>query len=233
MRARIGWWLGDLDDDERWNTKALEVAREIGRKDLEASAVRRARELGDRAARPRSRRPARRGGARARRGERQHHRPRLGARLAGADRLAPRPARRGCGGAGCRRRSSSPSRVTPGRSPASNNHFGWVERRRGDLPAADRRFRDAIRILKPLEDRGTLCESQRGLAQVLVCAGEDRRGRAVRARSARDRRPARHDLPRDDADGARDRARRAGPRRGGRGAAARGGRRGRRASRCC
>ena len=38
-RARIGWWLGDLDDDERWNTKALEVAREIGRKDLEASAA--------------------------------------------------------------------------------------------------------------------------------------------------------------------------------------------------
>jgi tetratricopeptide (TPR) repeat protein len=49
-----------------------------------------------------------------------------------------------------------------------NNHFGWVERRRGDLPAAERRFRDAIRILKPLEDRGTLCESQRGLAQILV-----------------------------------------------------------------
>src|SRR5918995_142712 len=38
-RARIGWWLGDLDDDERWNMKALEVAREIGRKDLEASAA--------------------------------------------------------------------------------------------------------------------------------------------------------------------------------------------------
>ena len=49
-----------------------------------------------------------------------------------------------------------------------NNHFGWVERRRGDLPAAERRFRDAIRILKPLVDRGTLCESQRGLAQILV-----------------------------------------------------------------
>ena len=48
-----------------------------------------------------------------------------------------------------------------------SNHFGWVERRRG-LHAADRRFRDAIRILKPLEDNGTLCESQRGLAQVLV-----------------------------------------------------------------
>src|SRR4029450_2858899 len=44
----------------------------------------------------------------------------------------------------------------------------WGERRRGAPPPPDRRFRDAIRILKPLEDRGTLCESQRGLAQVLV-----------------------------------------------------------------
>ena len=47
-----------------------------------------------------------------------------------------------------------------------------MERRRGDLVAADRRFRDAIRILKPLEERGTLCESQRGLAHVLVARGK-------------------------------------------------------------
>ncbi|MBA2384852.1 MAG: tetratricopeptide repeat protein, partial [Actinobacteria bacterium] len=53
-----------------------------------------------------------------------------------------------------------------------HNHRGWVERRRGDLAAAERRFRDAIRILKPVEDRGTLCESQRGLAQVLVARGK-------------------------------------------------------------
>ena len=39
MRARIGWWLGDLDDDQRWIGKALDVAREIGRKDLEASSA--------------------------------------------------------------------------------------------------------------------------------------------------------------------------------------------------
>ena len=54
-----------------------------------------------------------------------------------------------------------------------------------------RRFRDAIRILKPLEDRGTLCESQRGLAQVLVSPEEDRRGGALRARGPRDRRAPR------------------------------------------
>src|SRR5205823_6054973 len=29
-------------------------------------------------------------------------------------------------------------------------------------------LREAIRLLKPLEDRGALCESQRGLAEVLI-----------------------------------------------------------------
>ena len=66
-----------------------------------------------------------------------------------------------------------------------NNHYGWVERRRGDLPAADRRFRDAIRILKPLEDRGTLCESQRGLAQVLVVLKKIDEAERTRSRRAR------------------------------------------------
>ena len=224
-RARIGWWLGDLDDDERWNTKALEVAREIGRKDLEASRRRRARELGDRAARPRSRRCGswRRRSSSPRRAAtspssagRSSRRPGSTHCAAGSTRLRP---------GSHRRRSSSPSPATQWALARVNNHFGWVERRRGDLPAAERRFRDAIRILKPLEDRGTLCESQRGLAQILVVAEEGRRGGALRARGPRDRRPPRHDLPRDDPDGARDRAGRPGPRRGGRGAAARGGRR--------
>ena len=44
--------------------------------------------------------------------------------------------------------------------------------RRGDLAAAEQLFRESIRILKPLEDRGTLCESQRSLAQVLVEQGK-------------------------------------------------------------
>ena len=118
-RARIGWWLGDLDDDERWIGKALEVAREIGRKDLEANA---ADELAssaiarldlDRASRLVAR------GAGARGGERQHHGARLGARLAGAHRRAAGPPRRGDGRARRAPRSSSPSPETPGRWPAS------------------------------------------------------------------------------------------------------------------
>ncbi len=48
------------------------------------------------------------------------------------------------------------------------NAAARLSRRRGDYDTAERRFREAIRILQGLEDRGTLCESQRGLAQTLV-----------------------------------------------------------------
>jgi tetratricopeptide (TPR) repeat protein len=47
-----------------------------------------------------------------------------------------------------------------------------VVRRRGDLDEAEKLSREAIRILKPLEDRGTLCEVQRFLAEVLLEQGK-------------------------------------------------------------
>ena len=43
-----------------------------------------------------------------------------------------------------------------------------VRRRRGEVEEAEKLAREAIRILKPLEDRGTLCEVQRFLAEVLL-----------------------------------------------------------------
>jgi predicted ATPase/class 3 adenylate cyclase len=43
--------------------------------------------------------------------------------------------------------------------------------RKTSLAEAERHFREAIRILKPLEDRGTLCEVQRSLAEVLLEQG--------------------------------------------------------------
>jgi tetratricopeptide (TPR) repeat protein len=51
-------------------------------------------------------------------------------------------------------------------------HLGWVNWRKGDAGAAERHFRDAIRILKPIEDRAALCEVQRGLAQLLLERGK-------------------------------------------------------------
>ncbi len=44
----------------------------------------------------------------------------------------------------------------------------WQE---GELGRSERLYREAIRVLTSLEDRGTLCESQRQLAQVLLEQG--------------------------------------------------------------
>jgi len=45
----------------------------------------------------------------------------------------------------------------------------WAKR---DLPRAERLLRDAIRILSAVQDRGTLCESQRMLGEVLLEEGK-------------------------------------------------------------
>jgi tetratricopeptide (TPR) repeat protein len=49
--------------------------------------------------------------------------------------------------------------------------LGDIALERGDLDDAARLARESIRVLKPLEDRGTLCESQRLLADALVRQG--------------------------------------------------------------
>jgi len=171
MRARIGWWLGDLDDDERWIGKALEVAREIGRKDLEANAV---DELASSAI---ARLDLDRAGALVtdalELAEESGNITALGWALVSEARI---DALRGLVDQAAAELSQAEELFSQSGNAWAlarvSNHYGWVERRRGDLTAADRRFRDAIRILKPLEDRGTLCESQRGLAQVLVVTGK-------------------------------------------------------------
>jgi predicted ATPase/class 3 adenylate cyclase len=51
------------------------------------------------------------------------------------------------------------------------NFAGWTARHKGELEKAERLFRDSIRILAPLEDRATLCETQRSLAELLLSQG--------------------------------------------------------------
>ena len=51
------------------------------------------------------------------------------------------------------------------------NYAGQVARKRGKSERAEKLFRESIRILQPIEDRATLCESQRGLAELLVELG--------------------------------------------------------------
>ena len=170
-RARIGWWLGDLDDDERWIGKALEVAREIGRKDLEANA---ADELASSAiARLDLDRAEPLVAEALELAEESGNITALGWALVSQARIDALRGRLDEAAAGLDRAEELFSQSGNAWALARvSNHHGWVERRRGDLAAAERRFRDAIRILKPLEDRGTLCESQRGLAQVLVARGK-------------------------------------------------------------
>jgi class 3 adenylate cyclase/tetratricopeptide (TPR) repeat protein len=50
--------------------------------------------------------------------------------------------------------------------------IGRLVARRGEIAEAERLFRESIGILKPLEDRGTLCEVQRSLAEVLLQQGK-------------------------------------------------------------
>ena len=171
MRARIGWWLGDLDDDERWTGKALEVARQIGRKDLEASA---ADELASSAiARLDLDRAASLVREAVELAEESGNITALGWALVSQARIDALRGRLDEAAVGLDQAEEHFSQSGNAWALARvSNHYGWVERRRGDLIAAERRFRDAIRILQPLEDRGTLCESQRGLAQVLVARGK-------------------------------------------------------------
>jgi class 3 adenylate cyclase/tetratricopeptide (TPR) repeat protein len=171
VRARIGWWLGDVEDDERWITKALEVAREIGRKDLEATA---ADELASAAIARLDLERARRLAAEALElAEESGNITALGWALVSQARIDALLGRLNEASAALVRAEDLFSQSGSAWALARvHNYFGWVERRRGDLAAAERHFRDAIRILKPVEDRGTLCESQRGLAQVLVVRGK-------------------------------------------------------------
>ncbi len=50
--------------------------------------------------------------------------------------------------------------------------IGELLERRGEVKEAEKRFRQGIRILQPLEDRGTLCEVQRSLAENLLAQGK-------------------------------------------------------------
>ena len=50
--------------------------------------------------------------------------------------------------------------------------IGRLVAQRGNVPEGEKLFREAIRILQPLEDRGTLCEVQRSLAEALLEQGK-------------------------------------------------------------
>jgi tetratricopeptide (TPR) repeat protein len=169
-RAMIAWWLGDLDENEHYARLARDVARSLGRRDLEASALdylagshivrldletatellAAAIELSTASGNPVSRAWAL---------YTQSRISELQGDLDQAERAADE-AREAFAQAGV---SWGFGRVL--------NRLGWIARKRGDLKASERWFREAIQVMKGIEDRGTLCESQRALAQLLVQLG--------------------------------------------------------------
>jgi tetratricopeptide (TPR) repeat protein len=169
-RAMIAWWLGDLDENEHYARLARDVARSLGRRDLEAGALdylagshivrldletatellASAIELSTASGNPVSRAWAL---------YTQSRISELQGDLDQAERAADE-AREAFAQAGV---SWGFGRVL--------NRLGWIARKRGDLKASERWFREAIQVMKGIEDRGTLCESQRALAQLLVQLG--------------------------------------------------------------
>jgi class 3 adenylate cyclase/tetratricopeptide (TPR) repeat protein len=171
VSATIARWQGEINHQEHYTREALELARELGRRDLEAEATRdlahaqlermrfdeagelveRALELAEES-----------GGIVARAqalAEAGHFRSQQGD-LAAARQLLEQ-ARALFAEAG--------ATLQVGRTLKT---LADVEIERGNPAAAEKLLRESIRMLKPIEDRGTLCESQRALADALVAQGK-------------------------------------------------------------
>jgi class 3 adenylate cyclase/tetratricopeptide (TPR) repeat protein len=169
-RASIAWARGDLAKEEQLMLEGLELARQAGRKDFESEAsdelasvylarleldraaplveqaILLAEQSGSAEARGRALRFA--GQLHLQRGELED----AAAALEGAREHL----------------SEAGAAWALGRTL---NFAAWVARHQGDLTRSERIFRESIRLLATLEDRATLCESQRSLAELLLAEG--------------------------------------------------------------
>jgi class 3 adenylate cyclase/tetratricopeptide (TPR) repeat protein len=170
VRGHIAYWVGDVETRERVGEEALEIARRLERRDLEAQAL---NELAM-AYRQQNRLDAaeellRRGlelaeqsGSIVARADALHS---LG--VVHLDREEPAAAEPLLEEA----RKLYTEVGDAWRLGRATNDLASAVEGQGDDAKAERLLREAIRVLKPLEDRGALCESQRGLAEVLVRRG--------------------------------------------------------------
>jgi tetratricopeptide (TPR) repeat protein len=169
-RATIAWMRGDLAKEEQVMLEALDLARAAGRKDFESEAadelasVYLARLELDRAA-PLIEQAillAEESGSAEARGRALRFAGQLHLRRRELDdaEAAFDAAREHLAEAG--------AAWMVGRTL---NFAAWTARHKGDLAKAERLFRESIRTLAPLEDRATLCETQRSLAELLVAEG--------------------------------------------------------------
>src|SRR5215510_10067062 len=171
---RVAWtasyWVGHVADSEHYVVEQLELARAAGRKDLESVAIltwadtyqARLDLETTRAKLEHSRDLAEESGAITARGRvslawtkiylLQGELEQAEAAFAEAERLY----------------SEAGAVWAVGRSL---NMGAWVAWESGDVAKAEKRFRESIRLLKPIGDRAALCESQRGLAELLLVRG--------------------------------------------------------------
>ncbi len=169
-RSRIEWWLGNLAADEKYLRRALAVAQEAGRRDLEATAT---EELASVAL------------SRHDLDEATRLVERSLELLAGSSHRVARAwalLQRGRVAMAYGRLDDAETDLQEAIELFDEAGAAWglarasdvaasVAWRSGDTATAERRFRDAIRLLTPIEDRGALCESQRQLSQLYVELG--------------------------------------------------------------
>jgi tetratricopeptide (TPR) repeat protein len=166
----IYWWEGDLDEMERLATERLAIAEALGRTDLEISVL---LELND---------------VNNQRLETELARPPL-ERARQLAELSASPTTRGWVLRAIGRQATIDNRLNEAEAALEEarelfaesgaaltlgralNFLGVVHWRRGDLGHAESVLREAIRVLTPLQDRGTLVETQRMLSQVLLESG--------------------------------------------------------------
>jgi class 3 adenylate cyclase/tetratricopeptide (TPR) repeat protein len=170
VQGTIAWSRGDLVTEERVMEEALALARETGRVDLESEVLDtlasvyiarlefdRAEPLGERALAL-----AEESGSVAALGRAYRYLGQLNLarrRLDDAD-------------AALDHARTYLSEAGAAWALARTIHWAaWVAWLRGDLRGAERLFRESIRVLTPIEDRATLCESQRSLAELVLELG--------------------------------------------------------------
>lgn len=171
VRGTIAWSRGDLSTEEQVTTEALELAREAGRKDLESdmldvlASVYMSRLELDRAATllKQALLLAEESGSVIALGRAHRYYGQLHLRLGDLDQAEESFA------LAHRHLEEAGAAWQLGRVL---NFTAWTAWRKDDPARAERLLRESIRVLAPLEDRATLCESQRTLAQLLVEQGK-------------------------------------------------------------
>jgi tetratricopeptide (TPR) repeat protein len=170
VSAKIARWHGEMEEHEDYVRQGLELARRLGRVDLEAQAT---RELAEFLA------------TQLRHGEAMQMIERAlvladesGSIMARAHALAEAGhVRMQMGELDVAEETLEEATRLFAELGASVNQgrtllrLGEIALERGDATKAERLARESIRVLKPLEDRGTLCESQRLAADALVQQG--------------------------------------------------------------